>query len=210
MQGGGQIDIHGGAEHDSDPLQGVTEASELVSTPGSCAGSSSVSPPQHDVKKALKGAFFDMRPLVQQYGDDKEPEKQPCETVPVDEGALKAKLKELKLAKAREKAEAKKQKLKAKAAAEAEKEKEGKKPRKEKTEEATFVIFAIPNPNQEKQKDEMRKNIKGFVAESHLGVRLLPRLRSLSSRVQDISSELHLYSGHEDGVRAYRFKCRRT
>ena len=138
MQGGGHIDLHCGEDQETDLLSGVTEACELVRTPGSCAGSSSTtSPPQHDVKKALQGAIFDMKPLLPQYVDEREGEKKPPrETVPVDEQALKAKLKELKQAKAKEKAEARSAKKLAKEAADAGKEKEGRKPKKEKTEEA--------------------------------------------------------------------------
>ena len=120
-----------------DPLDGVTEASDLaMSNAGSASGASTAT--VHDVRKSFNQALCDMQPMLTNnaFGDEAEQGETTQETVAANEQDLKAKLKELKNAKAIKKQEDKEAKALAKAAAAAEKLKEGGKAPKEKSAEA--------------------------------------------------------------------------
>lgn len=123
-----------------DPLDGVTEASDLPSANASASGASTAT--VHDVRKSFSQALMDMQPMVKDFlgGDNAFETEEKVEKVDANEADLKKKLKELKAAKASRKKEDREAKAAAKAEAAAERLREGGKPPKEKSFEASFVV----------------------------------------------------------------------
>lgn len=199
-------------QQDTDPLQGITEASDMGGSPTSSLATGSPSSSvasSHDLKKTLGSAFDAMMPLLMANQEAPSGASRNVQLVEGDnEDALKTKLKELRAKKKEEKKAAKVAKLKGKAqAATGGNEGENAKPKKEKTTEACLLCNAF-STSRTKRRTLCEETSRGFELSLHSDTASMPRIRRMKEVCQDAASELHKYDGHEDNLKLfYISKC---